>query len=52
MEIKTALNNADFCIFSLDISFWMQRIGTEQEIGLLQDTTLFYGQTTSIKNLK
>lgn len=47
MEIKTALNNVDFCIFSLDTSFWMQWIGTEQEIDLLQDTTLFCGQTSS-----
>lgn len=47
MEIKTALNNVDFCIFSSDISFWMQWIGTEQEIDLLQDTTVFTGKTIS-----
>lgn len=52
MEIKTALNNVDFCIFSSDISFWIQWIGTEQETDLIQDTTLFCGQTTSIKNPK
>lgn len=34
MEIKTDLNNVDVCIFSLDIGFWIQWIGTEQEIDL------------------
>lgn len=52
MEIKTALNNVDFH-FQLRHQLWMQRIGTEQEINLLQDATLFCGQTTSsIKHLK
>lgn len=44
MEIKTALNNVDFCIFSTDNSFWIHLIDSEQEIDLFKDTTTFAGK--------
>lgn len=52
MEIKTALNNVDFCIFSSDANFWIQWVVTLQEIDLFLDTASFVGKQFHKKKKK
>lgn len=44
MEIKTALNNVDFCIFSSESNFWIQQIVALQDTDLFHDIASFVGK--------
>lgn len=44
MEIKTALNNVEFCIFSSESNFWIQQVVTWQDMDQFHDIASFVGK--------